>query len=87
MLELLAILACFAALPACFLLARWFERFLPAPPDLNEPFYLGPSEPCWTEEIVSDGRYTYARRECVNDVLMELDARARRGDPPFVPTC
>ena len=83
MLELLAILAGLAAFPAFFLLAWWIGRFLPDPPHLNEPFYVGPSEPCWTEEIVSDGRYTYARQECVNDLLMELDARARRGEPPF----
>jgi hypothetical protein len=84
-LELLAIFGSFAAFPACFVLARWLERFLPAPPKLNEPFYVGGIEPCWTEAIVSDGRFNYARRECINDVLMELDARAQRGDPPFIP--
>ena len=53
----------------------------------SEPFRdsidTGPFEPCWTEAIESDGRYRYSRGQCVNDLLMELDARARRGDFPL----
>jgi hypothetical protein len=34
-----------------------------------------PHRPCWTEEIESDRRYRYARAECVNEELVELEAR------------
>lgn len=86
MLELLAILGSFAAIPACFFLGRWIVSLFPAAVlDVTEPFHVGPSEPCWTEAIVSDGRYSYARGQCVNDVLIELDGRARRGEWPFIP--
>ena len=39
-----------------------------------------PLEPCWTEEIGHDGRYVYGRARCVNDDLMDVDARAARGE-------
>jgi hypothetical protein len=39
-----------------------------------------PAEPCWTEEIASDGRHVYGRSHCVNDELKEMDARVRGGD-------
>ena len=35
-----------------------------------------PAEPCWTEDLESDGATVYARAECVNEALMEMDARA-----------
>jgi hypothetical protein len=38
-----------------------------------------PLEPCWTEEIGHDGRYSYGRACCVDDDLMDVDARAARG--------
>ena len=38
-----------------------------------------PLEPCWTEEIGHDGRYRYGRACCVDDDLMDVDARAARG--------
>jgi hypothetical protein len=47
------------------------------------PLDTGPAEPCWTEAIGSDGRYSYARAHCPNDLLMEMDARAARGDFPI----
>ena len=40
----------------------------------------GPDEPCWTQELGSDGRYRYGRHGCVNDELMEMERRARRGE-------
>ena len=43
----------------------------------------GPAQACWTEEIGRDGVYAFARAQCPNDALMELDARARRGDFPI----
>ncbi|MEA3044072.1 MAG: hypothetical protein QOH47_1910 [Sphingomonadales bacterium] len=44
----------------------------------------GPAaEPCWTEAIASDRRYRYARAQCVDDVLMEADARMRREPPAY----
>ena len=42
-----------------------------------------PLEPCWTEEIGHDGRYRYGRARCVNDDLMDVDARAARGEDQF----
>jgi hypothetical protein len=39
-----------------------------------------PLEPCWTEEIGHDGPNLYGRACCVNDDLMEIDARAARGE-------
>lgn len=38
------------------------------------------SEPCWTEEIGSDGRHSYGRGQCFNAELKDLDARARLGE-------
>ncbi|MEA3041227.1 MAG: hypothetical protein QOC65_716 [Sphingomonadales bacterium] len=38
------------------------------------------AEPCWTEEIASDGRYSYSRGQCFNAELMDLEARARLGE-------
>ncbi|MEA3029621.1 MAG: hypothetical protein QOJ53_1298 [Sphingomonadales bacterium] len=44
----------------------------------------GPAaEPCWTEAIASDRRYRYGRAQCVDDVLMEADARMRREPPAY----
>jgi hypothetical protein len=85
MLDLLAILLSFAAFPACLLLARSLNRFLPAEQEWSVPIDTGSLEPCWTEEIISDGRFHYARSQCVNDLLMEFDERARRANYPFNP--
>ena len=41
-----------------------------------------PADPCWTEEIASDGRHFHGRSHCVNDELMEADARIASGDFP-----
>ena len=38
------------------------------------------AEPCWTEEIASDGRYSYGRGQCFNAELKDLEARARLGE-------
>jgi hypothetical protein len=38
------------------------------------------SEPCWTEEIVSDGRYSCGRGQCFNAELKDLEARVRLGE-------
>ena len=43
---------------------------------------VAPHEPGWTETIASDARHSYGRSHCVNDALMEMDARARGGDFP-----
>jgi hypothetical protein len=51
------------------------------------PDQVAPVEPCWVEAIADDGRYSYGRSHCVNDELMDMDARARRGDHPFQPYC
>jgi hypothetical protein len=40
----------------------------------------GPQEPCWTEEVASDGRHLYGRSGCFHEELAEMDARARRGE-------
>lgn len=38
------------------------------------------SEPCWTEEVAHDGRYSYGRGQCFNAELKDLEARARLGE-------
>lgn len=40
-------------------------------------------EPCWTELLGQEGCRTFARGQCVDDVLMEMDARAARGEFPI----
>ena len=83
MVDLLAILAVFLSFAPCMALAHAFLRLPPLPgSNWRAPLDTGPEEPCWTEEIVSDGRYLYARSHCPHDLLMELDERARRGDYP-----
>ncbi len=42
----------------------------------------GPADPCWTEEIGREGELRYCRGQCVDDLLMETDARAARGEFP-----
>ncbi|HEV2748427.1 MAG TPA: hypothetical protein VGW34_14170 [Allosphingosinicella sp.] len=39
-----------------------------------------PEEPCWTEELASDGRHRYGRSGCYHEQLAEMDARGRRGE-------
>jgi hypothetical protein len=62
----------------------WSMIEMPPPEfEWRVPLDTGPAEPCWTETIASDGRFAYAREGCVHDLLMELDARANRGDYPI----
>jgi hypothetical protein len=49
----------------------------------NKPDRAAPDESGWTETIASDDRHSYGRSHCVNDALMEMDARARSGDFPL----
>ena len=84
MLELLALLMVVMAFGPLLYLAHALSRLPPSPVfELRAPLETGSAEPCWTEAIVSDGRYHYARSECVDDWLMELDARAKREDFPI----
>lgn len=39
-----------------------------------------PDEPCWTEQISTDGRLSYGRYGCYHSDLAEMEARARRGE-------
>jgi hypothetical protein len=39
-----------------------------------------PDEPCWTEEVAHDGRYSYGRGQCHNAELSEIEARIRMGE-------
>jgi hypothetical protein len=55
----------------------------PRPAIGRQPIDTGPAEPCWSEEIGGDGRYRLARRHCPHALLMEMDARAARGDFPI----
>jgi hypothetical protein len=41
------------------------------------PDPAAPAEPCWTETISSDGRYSYGRSHCVNDELLAMDPSVR----------
>ena len=91
MFELLSVLTGFAGFVAVLLLRLRLFGQKPADPVLRSVISsearlileAGPLEPCWTETIVSDGRYVYARSQCPNLLLMELDARAARGDFPI----
>jgi hypothetical protein len=50
---------------------------VPAPTfEWRAPLDTGPDEPCWNEELRSDGRFHFVRSQCVHDCLMELDRRA-----------
>jgi len=37
-------------------------------------------EPCWTEQISTDGRFSYGRQGCYHADLAEMEARARTGE-------
>lgn len=39
-----------------------------------------PEEPCWTEEMSTDGRLSYGRNGCYHAQLAEMEARARSGE-------
>lgn len=39
-----------------------------------------PDEPCWTEQVSTDGRLSYGRYGCYHSDLAEMEARARMGD-------
>ncbi|MET1112822.1 MAG: hypothetical protein ABWX67_14985 [Allosphingosinicella sp.] len=39
-----------------------------------------PEEPCWTEQISTDGRLSYGRYGCYHADLAEMEARARSGE-------
>ncbi|TMJ17314.1 MAG: hypothetical protein E6G92_13360 [Alphaproteobacteria bacterium] len=81
MLELLAILAGVAVFPLG--LGLMWMRLEPAPAEPGRQLLdTGPAEPCWTEEVGRDGALSLRRGECVHDMLIELDARAARGDFP-----
>lgn len=82
--DLLVLLAALGVFAHLILLAREFCRLTPEPRfDWRGPVDTGPEAPCWTEEIVSDGRFHYSRGHCPHDLLRELDARADRGDYPI----
>ena len=83
MVEVGSLLIFLSALLVCWLLARRIMRIPPPVFDRPAPLDTGPVEPCWTEEIASDGRFRYGRSQCVNAPLIELDARAQRRDFPI----
>ena len=64
------------ALPL-LLLVLWAWRRL----DVTEHVGSGrsdlPDEPCWTEQIATDGRLSFGRYGCYHAELAEADARAR----------
>ena len=79
------IVLAYAAFPLCLGLGRAIDKLMPFESRVSKRIDTGPDEPCWTEEIGSDDRYLYARSQCVNEELIEMDARMRRGDYPFNP--
>jgi hypothetical protein len=90
--ELLELLLTFAGFAAGILLWAWLFKAPPADEAFREVIagrprqYIdtGPTfEPCWTEELGRGRQLIYARSLCVNDPLIELDARAARGDFPI----
>jgi hypothetical protein len=77
---MIAILASAPAIALRFeLRARFGRRAWPGPDRSRR------GEPCWQETIGREGDRVHARSQCVDDVLMEMDARAARGDFP-IPT-
>ncbi len=74
MADFLAMLAGMLIMTVPVMLARWLD-----PVGADRP---GREEPCWTEEIGGDGRFSYGRGRCFREDLRELDARARNGDFP-----
>jgi hypothetical protein len=73
-----ALVAIVMAGPAIALL---FELRGRAPAGRERPPRDG--EPCWMELLGEEGGRTLARGQCVDDVLMEMDARAARGEFPI----
>ena len=67
------------ALGALILLIVWGWRRIHVFTIGTNHHVRAPLEPCWTEEIGHDGRYRYGRACCVNDDLMDVDARAAKG--------
>jgi hypothetical protein len=63
---------------ALFALWAWlrFDVKRPSATRDGEP----PAEPCWTEEISTDGRLSCGRYGCYHSDLAEMDARARSGE-------
>ena len=71
----LAMIAAGFAFGIC--LASWLSRWGGLWRETPHRIRSLPPEPCWTEEIPSDRRHRYGRAQCVNDELMEADARVR----------
>jgi hypothetical protein len=80
--DVLTILFAFAGAAAAALIIARFSRADPAELLGRRPLDTGPGEPCWTEEIGREGALSLGRGQCVDDMLMELDRRAARGEFP-----
>lgn len=82
MIELFLIVLSVAFFPVGLGLMWCIVRPAPGWPDAIQPLDTGPVEPCWSEEIGRAGPYRLGRAHCPHALLMELDARAARGDFP-----
>ena len=62
------------------LIVHWASRHVDVK-DYVRPYHSdAPEEPCWTEDISTDGRFNYRRYGCYHAQLAEMDARAGRGE-------
>jgi hypothetical protein len=68
----------FLAVALPFLLWLWRRRGVKWPTVTYDS--SGRDEPCWTEEVSSDGRYSYGRYGCYHGELKEMEVRARLGE-------
>ena len=67
------------ALGTLILVTAWGWRRIHIVPVGTNHHIRAPLEPCWTEEIGHDGRYSYGRACCFDKDLMDVDSRAARG--------
>lgn len=59
----------------------WARRRRSEVRQLSTTYGGGPAEePCWTEQISTDGRFSYGRCGCYHANLADMESRARRGE-------
>lgn len=69
-----------AGLGEASLLIAWGSRRFDVKELVRADGSSEPEEPCWTEEISSEGRLSCGRGQCYDKKLSELDARGERGE-------
>lgn len=69
-----------AAAATWSLFVLWAWRRLEAKQLAAARYRAPPEEPCWTEQISTDGRLCYGRCGCYRAHLAEMEARGRSGE-------